>query len=111
MKGFIQKQVLEIARFVTNQSDNDTARELFVKRLNESDMYFNTEDIPSSESDENAFNLCSNVEGAKKHCPVRWRTLQNQFKYIYQVGGKYTAINMSNWFYTTATGKYYCKSN
>lgn len=72
-------QVLEIARSVTNQTSNDTAKELFIKRLNESDMYFVDKPIPANESDENAHVLCSSVDGAKKYCPNRWKAMQNWF--------------------------------
>ena len=90
-------QVLEIARSVTNQTSNDTAKELFIKRLNESDMYFADKPIPANESNANAHVLCSSVEGAKKYCPNRWRAMQNWFaeakkvnseipKYMLQMG-------------------------
>ena len=72
-------QVLEIARSVTNQTSNETAKELFIKRLNESDMYFADKPIPANESDANASVLCSSVEGAKKYCPNRWKAMQNWF--------------------------------
>ena len=72
-------QVLEVARSVTNQTNNDTAKELFIKRLNESDMYFADKPIPANESDANASVLCSSVEGAKKYCPNRWKAMQNWF--------------------------------
>lgn len=61
---------------MTNQANNDTAKDLFIKRLNESDMYFTDKPIPANESDENAFNLCSSEEGAKKYCPKRWEAMQ-----------------------------------
>ena len=77
--------MLEVARQVTNQSNNEIARKLLIQRLNKSDMYFNTEDIPKNESDENAYRLCSDVERAKMHCPVRWRTIQNWFNLINKV--------------------------
>ncbi len=72
-------QVLDIARSVTNQTSNDTAKEHFIKRLNESDMYFADKPIPANESDENASRLCSSVEGAMKYCPKRWEAMQNWF--------------------------------
>lgn len=72
-------QVLEVARLVTRETDNDTAKEQFIKRMNHSDMYFIEEEIPKNESDENAHVLCGDVEGAKKYCPTRWRALQNWF--------------------------------
>lgn len=72
-------QVLEIARGVTNQTSNDTAKEHFIQRLNESDMYFSNKPIPANESDEKAHLLCSSVEGAMKYCPKRWEAMQNWF--------------------------------
>ena len=64
---------------MTRETDNDTAKEQFIKRMNHSDMYFIEEEIPKNESDENAHVLCGDVEGAKKYCPTRWRALQNWF--------------------------------
>lgn len=72
-------QVLEIARDVTKQVDKDKAKAQFIKRLNESDMYFTEKPIPANESDENAHKLCSSAEGAMKYCPVRWEAMQNWF--------------------------------
>ncbi|KAL9953420.1 hypothetical protein ACROYT_G040839 [Oculina patagonica] len=72
-------EVLEIARSVTKQTSNDTAKELFIKRLNESDMYFTDKPIPANESDKNAHILCSSEEGAKKYCPKRWEAMHNWF--------------------------------
>ena len=74
-----RKQVLEIARLVTQETDNDTAKDRFITRMNHSDMYFVEEDIPKNESDENAHVLCGDEEGAKKYCPTRWRAIQNWF--------------------------------
>lgn len=83
-------QVLEIARSVTNQTSNDTAKELFIKRLNESDMYFADKPIPENESNANAHVLCSSVEGAKKYCPNRWRAMQNWFAESKKVNNEIT---------------------
>ena len=43
---------------------------------NSSNFNFNPEPIPSSESDEDAHRKCSDIEGAKKHCPKRWTAVQ-----------------------------------
>ena len=83
-------QVLEIARSVTNQTSNETAKELFIKRLNESDMYFADKPIPANESNANAHVLCSSVEGAKKYCPNRWRAMQNWFAEAKKVNSEIT---------------------
>lgn len=72
-------QVLEVARLVTRERNNDSAKEQFIKRMNHSDMYFIEEEIPKNESDKNAHVVCGDVEGAKKYCPTRWRALQNWF--------------------------------
>ena len=64
---------------MTGKSDNDTAKDLFIKKLNESDMFFNEEPFPANESDKNAHDLCSSVEGAMKYCPKRWETMQKWF--------------------------------
>ena len=83
-------QVLEIARSVTNQTSNDTAKEFFIKRLNESDMYFADKPIPVNESNAKAHVLCSSVEGAKKYCPNRWRAMQNWFAEAKKVNNEIT---------------------
>ena len=65
---------------MTSESDNDTAIEKFIQRMNYSDMYYIQEEIPQNESDKNAYIVCGDVEGAKKHCPTRWKAIQNWFK-------------------------------
>lgn len=72
-------QVLEIARSVTGQADNETAKDLFIERLNQSDMFFNEKPFPANESNKKAHDLCSSVEGAMKYCPSRWETIQKWF--------------------------------
>ena len=74
-----RKQVLDIARLVAQETDNDTAKEHFIRKMNHSDMYFIEEDIPKNESDDNAHVVCGDVEGAKKYCPTRWRASQRWF--------------------------------
>ena len=70
---------------VTNEKDNDTAKEQFISRMNQSDMYFIQEEIPKNESNENAYVVCGDEEGAKKHCPTRWRAMQNWFDEAHMV--------------------------
>lgn len=79
MLAELYPQVLEVARLVTKESDNDTAKINFIQRMNHSDMYFTKEEIPRNESDEKAHVLCGDVESAKKYCPTRWRALENWF--------------------------------
>lgn len=71
-------QALEIARTESNQTNNETAKNWFIKRIEESDMYY-AYSIPKNESDEDAHNKCSSMEGAKKYCPVRWAAMQQWF--------------------------------
>lgn len=70
---------------MTQETDNDTAKENFLKRMNHSDMYFLDVEFPKNESDEKAHELCGDVEGAKKYCPTRWRALQNWFDEAHMV--------------------------
>jgi len=62
-----------------NQTSDASAKDEFIKRLNESDMYYADKAIPANESNENAHVLCSSVEGAIKYCPNRWKAMQNWF--------------------------------
>ena len=64
---------------VTKESNNDTAKDKFIQRMNHSDMYFIQEEIPQNESNERAYMLCGDVESAKKYCPTRWRAMENWF--------------------------------
>jgi len=52
----------------------------FKEKLNASDNYFNDEAFPANESDKKAHDLCSSIDAAKKHCPMRWEALQSWFK-------------------------------
>ena len=70
---------------VTQEANNDTAKDRFIMRMNHSDMYFIEEEIPKNESDENAHVLCGDEEGAKKYCPTRWRAMQNWFNEAHMV--------------------------
>ena len=70
---------------MTHETDNDTAKEEFISRMNQSDMYFIQEEIPKNESNENAYVVCGDEEGAKKYCPTRWRAMQNWFDEAHMV--------------------------
>ena len=73
-------QVVAVARQVTGESDNQTAITKFRDKLNSSSSYFNAEPIPKNESDKEAHKKCSDIEGAKKHCPKRWAAIQLWFE-------------------------------
>lgn len=76
---------MEIAREVTSEQDNKTATDKLKEILKQDKWYFNDTEIPESESNQNAYKLCSSVDGAKKHCPVRWKAIQKWFTYSRQV--------------------------
>lgn len=73
-------QAMEVARQVTDENDNKTARERFVRILNNSDMFFNNMSFPPQESTKMAFKLCSSVDNARRYCPNRWHAIQQWFK-------------------------------
>ena len=75
-----------MARQVTGEKDNNTAKNKFMKILNNSDMFFNDMTFPPQESNETAFKLCRTSEDAKKNCPKRWKAIQQWFKEAREVG-------------------------
>ncbi|XP_068679121.1 uncharacterized protein [Montipora foliosa] len=79
MLNKLYPEVLAIARSVTLQKTNETAKDAFIVRLNESDMFFNDEPFPGNESDTTAYKLCRSIEEAKKFCPKRWETMEIWF--------------------------------
>jgi hypothetical protein len=64
-------QVIEIAKTVTNEDDDDKAVALFRTYINSSEMFFNKEPFPANESDERAYKICRSVAGKKKHFCLR----------------------------------------
>ena len=60
--------------------NNDTAVEEFRKLLNSTESYFNDQPIPLNESNAEAHRKCSDLKGAKKHCPTRWEAMMKWFK-------------------------------
>ncbi|KXJ22621.1 uncharacterized protein LOC110251997 [Exaiptasia diaphana] len=79
MLDILYPKVVEIAKQITKIQKNDSAVVEFRKLLNSSDSYFN-DPIPRNESDENAHRLCSDLKGAQKYCPQRWKAMQMWFK-------------------------------
>ncbi|KXJ27498.1 uncharacterized protein LOC110235879 [Exaiptasia diaphana] len=72
-------QALEIARQVTGQSNYTLAKQMFVKRLNQSDMYYGNGVIPKNESGKEAHDACRSIETAKVNCPKRWDAMEKWF--------------------------------
>ncbi|KAK3733245.1 hypothetical protein QZH41_011089, partial [Actinostola sp. cb2023] len=82
----LYSQILELARQFTNQTNNDTAKELFHQRLyNSSDMYYQTVPIPEIESNATAHSRCRSPQDAEKYCPVRWKIMQTWFEDVNKI--------------------------
>ena len=69
-----------MAKQVTGDQNETEAVKKFKKILSSPDNFYNKEDFPASESDDQAHRRCRSVEGAKKYCPVRWKALQSWFR-------------------------------
>ena len=68
--------------------------------LNDTSKFaFNTKPIPKNESDEEAERKCSDIKGAKEHCPTRWAAVQAWMDEIRKVGfdGSVKLIATSAW--------------
>jgi hypothetical protein len=76
-------QVLELARNETKTSNNTLAKEAFFLKLNDSNMYYQTQPIPEIESNATAHERCP--ADPKKFCPVRWEIIQKWIKDAYKV--------------------------
>ena len=77
--------MLDLAKEITKESDEFIAKREFIKLINGSSQFYNDGDIPANESDANAHKLCSNVEGAEKHCPRRTAAMKNWFGHTKEV--------------------------
>ena len=73
-------QAVEVAKQVTGDQNETEAVKKFKKILSSPDNFYNKEDFPANESDDQAHRRCRSVEGAKKYCPVRWKALQSWFR-------------------------------
>ena len=70
---------MEAAKRATGEQNETTAIKKFKEKLNSSEEYFNDETFPANESNDDAHEKCSNIEGAKKYCPTRWEALEKWF--------------------------------
>ncbi|XP_068734656.1 uncharacterized protein [Montipora capricornis] len=77
--------VLNLTRDVTLEKDPQLAKEKFIEILNRSEMFYSEIEIPQNESNETAHKLCSSISGAKRHCPVRWKAMQNWFAHAREI--------------------------
>ncbi|XP_032229067.1 uncharacterized protein LOC5504853 [Nematostella vectensis] len=81
----LYEELLQLARKISGEKDNDKAKLKVQEEFNKPSNYFNETSIPANESDKNAHKLCSSVDTAKAHCPVRWRAMENWFQYVRQL--------------------------
>ncbi|XP_048577613.1 uncharacterized protein LOC5510429 isoform X2 [Nematostella vectensis] len=77
-------EALKIAREITGNESNETAKAEFIKMLNQSEMFW-SDAIPQNESDKRAHEICQSVDMAMKFCPTRWKAIQAWFKEARQV--------------------------
>ena len=73
-------QAVEVAKLYTEEQSETVAVDKFKEILRNSDMWFNSEPFPSSESDEDAFVKCRDAESAEEYCPERWKAMQKWIK-------------------------------
>ena len=73
---------IELAKKLTNIKDEEQAVKNFSNYLNGPDMFFNTTEIPENENGIEGGRRCSNMEEAKKNCPVRYKAMIDWFKTV-----------------------------
>ena len=71
---------MEVAKNFTGKDNETEAVKEFRSKLDSPDNYFNKDEFPANESDDQAHVRCGTIEGAKKYCPMRWKALQSWFK-------------------------------
>ena len=69
-------QTVKITKTITGLSDKDQAIGKFKEKLNSSEMWHSETKFPKNESNENAYKTCIDAASAKKHCPMRWKSIQ-----------------------------------
>ncbi|KAK3740555.1 hypothetical protein QZH41_014957, partial [Actinostola sp. cb2023] len=75
-------ELLQLAREITGESDNEKAKSGIQAKLSELSNFFNTQPVPARESSNEAHSKCISMETAKVHCPVRWQGMVNWFSYV-----------------------------
>lgn len=71
---------MDLAKEYWGINDDTRARDLFISEIKRRERYFNMLPFPSEESNENAFIKCFDADSAKKHCPQRWKAMQDWIK-------------------------------
>ena len=65
-----------MAKLYTEERSETVAVNKFKEVLRRSDMWFNSQPFPSSESGDDAFIKCRDPTSAQEHCPERWNAMQ-----------------------------------
>ena len=78
-------QILELAKKITKNTDQEQAKTAFKRLISESSQYYNDGAIPANESDANAHKVCSSVKDAKKYCPKRFAAMNKWFAHSKEV--------------------------
>ena len=82
---FFLLKAVDLAQTYTRESDNITAVNSFKAVLRDTDMFFNSQPFPASESGNAAFLKCHNTKSAQEHCPERWKAMQEWIKNTVEV--------------------------
>lgn len=82
---FFSSKVKNLAKQYTGIKDEGRAVVKFREVLKSRDMFFNRDSFPINESGDEAFMKCTDTEGARAFCPMRWKALQKWINYTKHV--------------------------
>lgn len=82
---FFSSKVKNLAKQYTGIKDEGRAVVKFREVLKSRDMFFNRDSFPINESGDEAYMKCTDTEGARAFCPMRWKALQKWINYTKHV--------------------------
>ena len=82
---FFSSKVKNLAKQYTGIKDESRAVVKFREVLKSRDMFFNRDSFPINESGDEAYMKCTDTEGARAFCPMRWKALQKWINYTKHV--------------------------
>ena len=82
---FFSSKVKNLAKQYTGIKDEGRAVVKFREVLKSRDMFFNRDSFPINESGDEAYMKCTDSEGARAFCPMRWKALQKWINYTKHV--------------------------
>lgn len=98
------KQVLKMGHEITGEKNEKKMIGKFLKVLNGPSQFCNERPFPKNESNEDAYDICDNDEGASLWCPFRWKAKETWFGSIKAVMKKGKAT-IGDFFYTDGPKK------